>query len=289
MTREQKGAFLVGAHTSSAGGAYKALLRGKEIGANTIQLFTNNQKTWHSSPISEEAIALWNEAKEETGIDVVMSHDSYLINLGSCKEDLLKKSRTAFANELKRCHLFDITYLNFHPGAATEGSVEECLNTIVKSLLQLKHEAAKGKTRLLLETTAGQGTSVGASFEELAYIIREVEGEIPIGVCIDTCHIFSAGYDIRTHEGWEEVLAQFKKTIGLKHLYAMHLNDSMKPFGARKDRHAELGKGEIGLESFKVTMTHPSLAHLPKYLETPSPEKWPEEIKLLQGFAHAKR
>ncbi len=277
--------ILLGAHTSAAGGAYKALLHGKEIGASTIQFFTSNQKTWEGKVLSDEDISLWNAAKDETGIRVTMSHDSYLINLGSPNPDVWTKSKKAFGSEIKRCHLLEVDYMNFHPGAFTTSSTEECLDLIVSTLLEFEELAAKGKTRLLLETTAGQGSCVGYRFEELAYIIERTKKKIPIGVCIDTCHIFAAGYDIRTKKGWTHTLKEFDDVIGLDHLYAFHMNDSLQPFGSRKDRHASLGEGEIGLECFEFIMTHPKLKHLPKYLETPYSEKWPDEILLLKNMA----
>jgi len=214
-----------------------------------------------------------------------MSHDSYLINLGSPDKEAVHKSRKTFREEIERCHALKITYLNFHPGAACGADEMECLDTICESLLELESLLEKGTTRVLLEATAGQGTSVGHRFEHLAYIIGKVHKKIPIGVCIDTCHIFAAGYDIRTKSGWEKVLKEFDELVGLKHLYAFHLNDSMKPLGSRRDRHASLGKGEIGLECFKVMMNHPDMRDLPKYLETPVTEKWKEEIELLRDMA----
>lgn len=278
--------LLIGAHTSAAGGVYNALLQGKEIGATTIQLFTTNQKQWKGREISDEMAQLWKKTKKETGLKKIMSHDSYLINLGSPNEENLEKSLQAFQSEIERCHKLEIDYLNFHPGAATTSTEEECLQQIVRSLKKFEKLCAKGNTRLLLETTAGQGSSVGHKFEHLAYILERVKGALPIGVCIDTCHIFVAGYDIRTKAGWEATLEEFEKIIGLKHLYAFHLNDSLKPFASRRDRHAHLGKGEIGLESFKFLMQHPVTRELPKYLETPEgPPVWKEEIALLRSFA----
>lgn len=277
--------LLVGAHTSAAGGAYKALLQGREIGASTIQFFTSNQKTWEGKVISPEEVQLWQEAKERTNIHVTMSHDSYLINLGSPNPDVWTKSKTAFAKEIERCHLLEVDYMNFHPGAFTTSSREECLDLIVESLLAFQELAAKGKTRLLIETTAGQGSCVGCSFEEIAYLVDRTKDKLPIGVCIDTCHIFAAGYDIRTRESWGKTLKQFDDIVGLDHLFAFHMNDSMQPFGSRKDRHASLGEGEIGLACFEFIMTHPRLKALPKYLETPYPEKWPSEIELLKKMA----
>lgn len=276
----------IGAHTSAAGGSPNALYEGKEIGATTIQFFTSNQKQWNGRIISKEEVAEWKKALEETGIEKVMSHDSYLINLGSPDPTLLEKSRKAFRSELERCHLLDVSYLNFHPGAATQGSVESCLDTIVESLLSMEKEIQAGSTRLLLETTAGQGTSVGHRFEQIDYILKQVHRKIPIGVCIDTCHIFVAGYDIRTREGLEDTLNTFDEVIGLEHLYAFHCNDSVKDLGSRVDRHAPLGQGKIGLDCFRLLMQHPKTRSLPKYLETPEGAAlWKEEIALLRTFA----
>ncbi len=282
----KKHELLIGAHTSAAGGVHKALLEGESIGATTIQLFTSNQKRWEGKPIPEDECDRWEEALESTGIEQVMSHDSYLINLGSPNHDALHKSQKAFREELLRCHQLKISYLNFHPGAALDSSEEECLDQIVKSLLTVEKLAHAGPTRLLIETTAGQGSSVGHTFEHIAYLVDRLEKHIPIGVCIDTCHIFAAGYDIRTPDEWDKTLKHFDKTVGLKHLYALHVNDSLKPFGSRKDRHAPLGKGEIGMEAFRYMMKHPFLKKLPKYLETPDgPPLWKHEIAMLREFA----
>lgn len=281
--------LLIGAHTSAQGGVHKALLQGREIGATTIQLFTANQKRWVGKPISDEELALWEAAKEETGISHIMSHDSYLINLGSCKEDILRKSKQAFEDEITRCHKLTLSYLNFHPGVATEATEEACLETIVESLLAFEQHVANGPTRLLIEATAGQGTTVGHRFEHLAYLIERTEHALPIGVCIDTCHIFAAGYDLRTKQAVKETFDTFDEIVGLQHLYALHMNDSMKPFASRRDRHANIGDGEIGREGFEAIMQEPRLKHLPKYLETPNGDtKWPEEITMLRSFAASK-
>lgn len=277
---------LIGAHTSAAGGSQNALYEGRDIGATAIQLFTSNQKQWTGRKISSEEVGLWEKALDETGITHVMSHDSYLINLGSPVAESLEKSRRAFREELERCHLLKIPYLNFHPGAATGGSEEECLETIAESLLEMEDLVHKGKTLLVLEMTAGQGTSVGYKFEHMGTVLQKVGNKIPLGVCIDTCHIFAAGYDIRTQEGWEKTLQDFDQAIGLKYLAAFHVNDSLKDLGSRVDRHAMLGEGKIGIDCFQVLMTHPKTRHLPKYLETPEgPEGWKKEIALLKQFA----
>ena len=281
----QKSLPLIGAHTSTAGGVHKALLQGKEIGASTVQLFTSNQKQWKGREITPEIIDKWQETLKETGLTHIMSHDSYLINLGSPKEDMLEKSRNAFLEEINRCIKLDIPYLNFHPGASLDGDVHECLDRIIESLLLMQPVLENGNTRILLETTAGQGSSVGHTFAQLGYLVKGLKTKIPIGVCIDTCHIFVAGYDIRSPEGWEKTLREFDEKIGLSFLYAFHINDSVKPLGSKVDRHKHLGEGEIGWECFRFLMTDHRTRHLPKYLETPDgPEKWKEEIIKLKEF-----
>jgi len=285
-----KNQILIGAHTSIAGGLENALFEGRTIGANTVQIFTANQRRWDSKPLTFEGIELWKQAKKETGIEIVMSHDSYLINLGASDAEILQKSRKAFRAEIERCHELDVTFLNFHPGAATAGNPEECLDRICESLLEMEELTAKGKTRLLLEATAGQGSTVGWRFDQLAYIIEKVKGHVPIGVCIDTCHIFVAGYDIRTPEAWDVTLREFDKVLGLQHLCALHLNDSKKGLGSHVDRHESIGEGTIGSESFKFIMTDPRTKHLPMYLETPRDlERWKKEIHMLREFAEGNK
>lgn len=288
MTHSAK-ELLIGAHTSTAGGVHNALIQGKEIGATTIQLFTSNQRQWKGRIFSQDDLLLWEKYLKETGLKQIMSHDSYLINLGASDLEIHQKSEQAFEEELKRCHQLDISFLNFHPGAATgESTIEQCLDQIISSLKKMEKLCAKGETRILLEATAGQGNSVGHRFEHLSYIIEGVKAHLPIGVCIDTCHIFAAGYDIRTSEAWEKTLAEFDRIVGIENLYAFHLNDSLKPLGSRRDRHAHLGEGEIGIACFEFVMTHPKLREIPKYLETPEgPSRWIHEIALLREFANA--
>lgn len=281
MTDKQK--ILIGAHTSAAGGVQNALYEGQEIEATTIQLFTSNQKQWKGKPLTEEIIKKWEKGLKETSLTHIMSHDSYLINLGGPREEIFEKSRVAFSEEIDRCLALGVTYLNFHPGAALTGGINSCLDRIIESLLLYEKQLEKGTLRLLLETTAGQGSTVGSRFEELGYIIEGVKGKIPIGVCIDTCHIFVAGYDIRTPEAWNQTLEEFDRKIGLEHLYAFHINDSVKGLGSKVDRHQPLGEGMIGWECFAFLMKDPRVKFLPKYLETPGgPEKWAIEIKKLK-------
>jgi deoxyribonuclease IV len=278
--------LLIGAHTSAAGGVYNALLQGKDIGATTIQLFTTNQKRWQGKALDEETIARWNDCLEETGLKQIMSHDSYLINLGAPDEEVHRKSRKAFREEVERCVRLGISFLNFHPGAALKEDPQQCLDKICESLIEVEDLVAGSPTTLLLESTAGQGSNVGHRFEQLAYIIEKTKMKIPIGVCIDTCHIFVAGYDIRNSAGWNSTLEEFDKVIGLNYLKAFHLNDSLKGLGSRIDRHQPIGKGEIGSECFKFLMTDSRTRDIPKYLETPGgPELWVKEIQMLREFS----
>lgn len=280
--------LLLGAHTSAAGGAPQALLEGAAIGATTIQLFTSNQKQWKGRHIAPEELALWFKTRDETGLQKIMSHDSYLINLGSPDEEMLAKSRTAFKGEIERCLALDLAYLNFHPGAATSGTVPHCLDTVVESLLECEPLLEGKSLRLLIEATAGQGSTIGHTFEQLGFLIEKTHRKIPVGICIDTCHIFVAGYDIRTTAGWNKVLADFDRHVGLQHLHALHINDSLKGLASHVDRHALLGKGEIGWECFRFLVNDPRTNKLPMYLETPGgPEVWKEEITLLREMQHA--
>lgn len=287
MSRTTPQNLLIGAHTSAAGGAFKALLEGKAIGATTIQFFTANQKQWKGKPITEEAAEAFKNTLAETQMKKVMSHAGYLINLGSPNPVGLKNSRQGFVEEVERCLTLGLSFLNFHPGAALNESKESCLDRIVESLLLIEEMFVDESLTLLIETTAGQGSSVGASFEEIAYLIEKTHRRIPIGVCIDTCHIFVAGYDIRTIQGWRDTLEKFDALIGLKYLKAFHLNDSMKDLGSRSDRHAPLGEGKIGIESFKFLMGSQMTREVPKYLETPGGcPLWDKEIWMLREFAN---
>lgn len=278
--------LLIGAHTSIAGGVQNALLEGQSIGATTIQLFTSNQRQWKGRPISEEGVELFKKVRSETTMQSIMSHASYLINLGSPNPEILVKSRQAFREEIERCLSLNVNFLNFHPGAACGDATESALDRIIESLLLMEDLFVDDDTRLLIEATAGQGSCLGFSFEQLSYILEKTKSRLPIGVCIDTCHIFAAGYDIRTPEAWMETLKKYDAIVGLSSLYAFHLNDSTTTLGSRKDRHANLGEGEIGIESFKFLMHSELTRSIPKYLETPGGcLRWDKEIWMLREFA----
>ena len=277
--------LLIGAHTSAAGGVHNALLEGREIGATTIQLFTANQRQWHAKPLSDEALVSWLKALELTGIQEIMSHASYLINLGCPDPGNLEKSLNTFKDEIKRCQTLKLRFLNVHPGAALKDSPGDCITRINHSLMSMAPLLDKGNLMVLLETTAGQGSSIGSSFEELREILNKAGELIPLGICLDTCHIFAAGYDLRDKCSFDKTIEEFDRIIGLKYLKAFHLNDSKGDLNSHIDRHSSLGEGKVGLECFKLLMNDPRTRHIPKYLETPGgPLLWKKEISLLRSF-----
>ncbi len=280
----EKNEVLLGAHTSTSGGLDHALREGHDIGATTIQLFTRNQRRWVNKPLEDGEVVVWKEVMAETGISHITSHSSYLINLASPDGELLLKSRKTFQDEVDRCERLGISYLTFHPGAAVGQPVEEALDRIVDSLREVRLSGT-GNLLLLLETTAGQGTVLGATFDELRYIIDRVGTEVPLGVCMDTCHIFAAGYDLRDESAWNQTLQEFDTQVGISCLAAFHCNDSLYDLGSRLDRHANIGEGKIGTECFRFLMTDKRTANLPKYLETPGGALcWKKEIALLRKF-----
>lgn len=276
---------LIGAHTSAQGGAFNALYSGEKIGASTVQLFTANQKRWVSKPLSKDAIDAFHKAKDDTGITTIMSHGSYLINLASPSSETHSKSVLALRDELERCTSLGITYLNIHPGSFTSSSLCEGITKIADSLNDMKDVLLATKTMILLETTAGQGSQIGSTFEDMNSIISLLDSSIPIGVCIDTCHSFAAGYRLSTLEEFDATIQDFSEKVGIDYLKAIHCNNSLKPFASHRDRHANLEDGEIGIDGFKALMTHSATKNLPIYLETPNGDTmWEKEIQLLHSF-----
>jgi len=275
----------VGAHVSASGGVENAVKNAAQIGASGFALFTKNQRQWVAKPLSEKSIAKFKDFMQEHGYnaDAVLPHDSYLINLGHPEIEKREKSYNAFVDEIKRVETLGLKYLNFHPGSHLKKiSEEECLDLISENI----NKAIKDTESciLVLETTAGQGSNLGYKFEHLAYIIDKVEDKSRIGVCIDTAHIFAAGYDIRSKEAYEKTMQEFDEIIGFKYLKGMHINDSKAKFASRVDRHHSLGKGEIGLDAFKFIMQDERIDNIPLILETIEPEIWADEIKLLKSF-----
>lgn len=275
----------VGAHVSAAGGVENAPVNAMKIGAAALALFTRNQRQWRSKPLSEHSIEKFRSNLQEAGIAIrhCLPHDSYLINLGHPEETGRRKSLEAFVDEMKRCMALGLGMLNFHPGSHLNLIGEDqCLGNIVESL-----NAALAVTegvKAVIENTAGQGSNVGYRFEHLDAIIQGVHDRSRVGVCIDTCHAFAAGYDIRTREAYEGTMREFERTVGLEYLCGAHLNDSKRGLGSRVDRHHSLGRGEIGLDAFRFIMNDSRFDDMPLILETIHPERWPEEIRLLYGF-----
>lgn len=276
----------LGAHVSASGGLYNAPLNAKAIGANAFAMFTKNQKQWSAKPLTADEIAQFRAAVADGGFspDYILPHDSYLINLGNADPEKRGRSLASFTEELVRASQLGLKYVNFHPGShLKEITEEECLDLIAGSVNQALADPATGNVMAVIEATAGQGTNVGYRFEHIARIIAGIEDKSRVGVCIDTCHIFAAGYDISTASGFESVMAEFDRIIGMKYLRAMHLNDAKKPCGSRVDRHECLGKGCIGMEGFNYIMQTPYFENMPLVLETPEPDLWADEIKLLRS------
>jgi len=276
----------IGAHVSAAGGVQNAPLNAQKIGATAFALFTKNQRQWKAKPLTEESIKAFKENCRRAGFtaDQILPHDSYLINLGHPEAAGLAKSREAFLDELRRCSQLGLQYLNFHPGSHLKKiSVTRSLARIAESI-NIVLDDTPGVTAVL-ENTAGQGTNLGYSFEQLAEIIHQVEDRSRVGVCLDTCHSFAAGYDIKTARGYTAVMDEFNGVVGLDYLKGMHLNDSKKGKGSRVDRHASLGKGELGLKPFRTIMADSRLDGIPLILETPDDTLWAAEIRQLQQWA----
>lgn len=266
------GTRLLGAHMPTTGGLYRAITSGHEIGCTAVQLFTASPRQWRARPLSDEDISAFARAREETGIDTVISHDSYLINLAAPAEDILQRSREAFLEEMQRAEALNIPWVVTHMGSYLDSSEEEGLAVLGESVRLLLQQTEGMRVGIALETTAGQGTNLGYRFEHLARIIDMAGGSQRVGVCFDTCHVFVAGYDIRTPEALSATLDEFDRVIGLERLKVIHVNDAKKSLGSRVDRHAHIGEGELGLETFRILLHEPRLAHVPVILETPDPE-----------------
>jgi len=277
---------LLGAHTSTAGGVSKSVDLAGKLGFTAMQIFTKNNNRWFQKPLDEKEIEAFKSKLKTSKIKFVVSHDSYLINLCAKNKSILKKSRTAFMDELERCELLGIPYLNFHPGAHLGAGEKEGIKLIAESL-NISHNKTKGyKVSSMLETTAGQGTAIGYRFEHLQEIIDLVEEKERMNVCIDTAHIFAAGYNIKGTKEFKKVIKAFNEIIGLNKLKCFHMNDSKKELGSRVDRHEHIGKGFIGLEGFSNIMNDKRLKMIPKILETP---KGKEQIEDLENITALKK
>lgn len=275
----------IGAHVSAAGGVENAPLNAAHIGAKAFALFTKNQRQWSAKPLTEESITAFKQNLAAVGIapEHVLPHDSYLINLGHPEPEGLEKSRRAFIDEMLRCEQLGLKLLNFHPGAHLNKIDEQQSLDRVAESINIALLASRGVTAVI-ENTAGQGTNLGYSFEHLARIIEGVEDKSRVGVCLDTCHTFTAGYDMRTPETCEQTFSAFEAIVGFRYLRGVHLNDSKPDLGSRVDRHHSLGKGKLGLEVFRYIMNDPRFDEIPMVLETIDEAIWPEEIALLYSF-----
>ncbi|MBO7307658.1 MAG: deoxyribonuclease IV [Alistipes sp.] len=275
-----------GAHVSASGGVENAVRNAKDIGATAFALFTKNQRQWLAPELTPAQIDTFKQAMAEAGYTAmqVLPHDSYLINLGHPDDDGLEKSRESFFEEMHRCELLGLDRLNFHPGSHLKRIDEEGSLRRIAESINMALERTQGVTAVL-ENTAGQGSNLGFRFEHLAYIIDRVEDKSRVGVCLDTCHSFAAGYDLRTREACDATFEEFERIVGFKYLRGMHLNDAMRPLGSRIDRHSPLGDGEIGWECFKYIAKDPRFDNIPLVLETPDEERWAAEIAQLREFA----
>jgi len=275
----------VGAHVSASGGVENAPLNAHKIGAKAFAFFTKNQRQWVAAPYTEKNIDLFKERCQSFGYspDQILPHDSYLINLGHPQKEGLEQSRNAFFDEMKRCEQLGLNRFNFHPGShLNQISIDECLNRIAESV-NLALDKTSGVTAVI-ENTAGQGTNLGHTFEQLAQIIDKVEDKSRVGVCIDTAHTLASGYEIRTREAFDETFSKFDRIVGFHYLKGMHINDSKKELASRVDRHDSIGKGVMNMDMFSFIMNDPRFENMPLILETPDELLWAEEIATLYSL-----
>ncbi|MBO7630324.1 MAG: deoxyribonuclease IV [Bacteroidales bacterium] len=275
----------IGAHVSASGGVENAPVNAHEIGANAFALFTKNQRQWFAPALTATSIQLFKENCEKYGFDAdyILPHDSYLINLGHPEEEGLQKSRDSFLGEMKRCEQLGLRLLNFHPGSHLKQiTVEQCLDRIANSINWAL--AQTEQVTAVIENTAGQGSNVGFSFYHLAHIIDKVNDKSRVGICLDTCHTYSAGYDIKTEEGYAATFAEFEQVVGFRYLKGIHLNDTKKELHSRVDRHDSIGMGFLGIDFFRRFMKDARFDNIPIILETPDESLWKEEIALLRSF-----
>ena len=277
----------IGAHVSASGGVFNACINANAIGAKAFALFTKNQRQWKFKDLESKVIDKWFLELEKTGIQTkhILPHDSYLINLGHPLIENREKSFDAFVDEVERCDILTLDRLNFHPGSHLRKiSEEECLDNIAQTLNRVIDATPTSKVKLVIENTAGQGSNMGYKFDHLAHIISKVDDKSRMGVCIDTCHMFTAGYDIRTKEEYDKTWEEFSSVVGFEYLMGMHINDSKPELGSRVDRHDSLGEGKIGWDSFKYLMNDDRMDDIPLILETINEDIWGQEIQALYSF-----
>jgi len=270
---------LLGSHMSVSGGVHTAFERGTRIGCTTMQVFVKNANQWEGKPLTGEDIESYKRAQAKARIDPVVAHAAYLINLAAVSPTTLRRSRLALEDELRRCEQLGISGLIVHPGAHMGSGEVEGIRRIAESVNTVHSKTPGFRTRTVLETTAGQGTTLGYRFEQLASIIDRVHQKSRMAVCLDTCHLFAAGYPIHTEQGWEETMRELEETVGMDRVVAVHVNDSRRELASRVDRHEHIGKGKIGFTGFRLLMNEPRLAALPKILETEKSEDMHEDVE----------
>ena len=279
----------LGSHLSVSGGPWKAVEEAIELEIRALQIFTKNASRWVQKPIDPKHVEKFHAAVEEWGAHPLLSHDSYLINLASPKEELFQKSIAAFANELERAELLGLDFLVMHPGAHVGSGVEAGIERIAAGMREAFDQVPHVKTRVLLENTAGGGSTMGRSFEELRDLLAAIDTPERTGTCIDTCHMFAAGYELRTEEGYQETMKQLDKVLGARRVFALHLNDSKGDLGSHLDRHMHIGDGLIGKKGFQFVMQDDRFAGIPKILETPKVEDMDQQnLSLLEKLAKKK-
>lgn len=273
---------------SISGKIYQAIERGESIGCSAIQIFTKSNRQWDAKPLNPDDVAQFKQSGKKSSIQSVVVHASYLINIGSPNQELAQKSLNALEIEFQRCAELEIPYLILHPGSYTTGNQEICLDQISKNIDILLTKNSHGT--ILLETMAGQASQVGYTFEQLATIIKKSTHKHRIGICIDTCHLFAAGYDLRTEKSYRAAWEDFDKIIGINKIKVIHINDSAKELGSRVDRHAEIGKGKMGLKAFELLLNDPMFFDVPKILETPNTElsDYKRNLDVLQSLLNKK-
>jgi deoxyribonuclease IV len=275
----------VGPHVSTSGGVQNAPVNANTLKATAFGMFTKNQRQWVAAPYTQDTITAFRKNLADNGYNAkqVLAHDGYLINLGNPDPEAYRKSYAAFVDELKRCEQLGLTLLNMHPGSHLRIISEEACLFRIADAINDAHKATEG-VAVVLENTAGQGSNVGYSFEHLAAIINRVRDKSRIGICLDTCHAFAAGYDLRTRVTYETVMKKLETVVGFKYLKGVHLNDAMAELGSHRDRHQSLGKGMLGLEPFRMIMNDDRFEEIPMVLETIDETIWPEEVRLLKGM-----
>lgn len=271
------GTIRLGAHMSISGSFTRAVEMGLKVGCDTIQLFTKSNNQWAAPPIASAQAAEFRWAAADSGITPCFAHTAYLINLGSPDPALAKRSEEALRIELERAEQLGLAFVVLHPGSHKETGEDECLKRIAEAATRVLNATAGAEVQLLYETAAGQGSCVGHRFEHLATLLKMTGHPDRVGICFDTCHVFAAGYDLRTETAYQQVVAEFDRVVGLRHIRAIHLNDSKKPLGSRVDRHEHIGQGEIGLAAFRCLLNDPQLRHLPMVLETPKGDDCTED------------